>query len=682
MRKVLLAVAVCGVLSVAVADEIFRPGRFTFLNILPCMPGQEEVVARDAIEYAERTGQPYVLYSLTLHPQGRPAMKTVDTCVASYRRFAELLKGTKARPAILLQAILGHWTSDLAEKDTEPWQRAINVAGKVTRYCPLDPGYRAYIRDVGRKLAACRPALILSDDDVRAFSPQAECFCPLHTAEYNRRTGRNLTPDAYRALIAQADWRSAEHKAFADLERETVSGVCRLLREGIDSVDPSIPSGVCQPGWVWSCHDVPDYAAAMASKTQIPFLRLANGIYREGTPKDEVAANTLKTLSEFERLRPRGVLMLDEADTWPHNLFAKSSAAFHAKLAVGAFSGLTGAKAWMVNGHKGDVPVSRHYTDILARHRGLYDALATVAAESAPTGVLIPCHPEFPAESVAKPANIRPVDAKNWASVVFGNYGIPFAATYDFAKDGVYAIAGAAAVGRFSDEQLKAMLSRKALVDGKAAKALVERGFGPYLGVTLRTDKPLQTGEYDERHMRFLTFPKSAQPLLFTANPGAKVLASLIWRESGVAKEFERVSPSAVVFRNPSGGLVATLSSHFDMGGPYLYTEARKALFVGVLAELSGGSLDNVCGNQQNVMALTRRDGEGRDLVLYENLNFDSEDRVLIARARPPAVVEEMDAHGVWRQADATYADGHVTVPGNWPCCGVRVFRLSDKKDL
>ena len=103
---------------------------------------------------------------------------------------------------------------------------------------------------------------------------------------------------------------------------------------------------------------------------------------------------------------------------------------------------------------------------------------------------------------------------------------------------------------------------------------------------------------------------------------------------------------------------------------------------VGVLAELSGGSLDNVCGNQQNVMALTRRDGEGRDLVLYENLNFDSEDRVLIARARPPAVVEEMDAHGAWRQADATYADGHVTVPGNWPCCGVRVFRLSDKKDL
>ena len=63
------------------ADEIFRRDRFTFLNILPCRPGKEELVAKDAIEYAERTGNPYVLYSLTLHPQGKPAMKTVDACI-------------------------------------------------------------------------------------------------------------------------------------------------------------------------------------------------------------------------------------------------------------------------------------------------------------------------------------------------------------------------------------------------------------------------------------------------------------------------------------------------------------------------------------------------------------------------------------------------------------------------
>ena len=247
------AIALIAIAASAVAKDGFREvitdDSFTMLNIIPSSPGREEVAAADAKEFAERTGNPYCLYCLTLHPQGRPAMKTVDAAVASYRKWAKLLEGSAVKPAILLQAIVGHWTSDLAEKDTEPWQRAINVKGAVTRYCPLDPQYQAYIRETARKLAECRPALILSDDDVRAFSPLAECTCPLHVAEYNRRTGGNLTPEGLRALIAKADRKSAAHMAFAELQRDTVKGICQLLREGIDSVDPTIPSGVCEPGW-------------------------------------------------------------------------------------------------------------------------------------------------------------------------------------------------------------------------------------------------------------------------------------------------------------------------------------------------------------------------------------------------------------------------------------------------
>ncbi|MBQ5795111.1 MAG: hypothetical protein IIW14_03860, partial [Kiritimatiellae bacterium] len=232
--------------------EVIRSDSFTMLNIIPCRPGGEALAAADAAEFAERTGNPYCLYSMTLYPQGKPAMKTVDAAVASYRKWAELLKATKVKPAILLQAIIGHWTQDLAEKECESWQRAVNVKGTVTRYCPLDPGYRDYIRETARKLAACAPALILSDDDVRAFSPLAECTCPLHVAEYNRRTGRNLTGDEMRSLLTSVDRRSAEHTVFVEMQRDTVAGVCALIREGIDSVDPGIPSGVCEPGWAWA----------------------------------------------------------------------------------------------------------------------------------------------------------------------------------------------------------------------------------------------------------------------------------------------------------------------------------------------------------------------------------------------------------------------------------------------
>ena len=218
MKKILaFALAACTMfLSVVAADgfrEVVSADSFTMLNIIPSSPGREEMAAADAKEFAERTGNPYCLYCLTLHPQGKPAMKTVEAAVASYRKWAKLLEETSVKPAILLQSIIGHWTNDLAEKDTEPWQRAVNWKGVVTRYCPLDPGYQAYIRETARKLAECRPVLILGDDDIRAFSPLAECTCPLHVAEYNRRTGKKLSPDGLRALLAKADRKSAEHMA-------------------------------------------------------------------------------------------------------------------------------------------------------------------------------------------------------------------------------------------------------------------------------------------------------------------------------------------------------------------------------------------------------------------------------------------------------------------------------------
>lgn len=86
--------------------EVIRSDSFTMLNIIPSSPGSEEVAAADAIEFVERTGNPCCLYSMSLHPQGRPAMKTVDAAVESYRKWTEHLKGSAVKPAILLQSII------------------------------------------------------------------------------------------------------------------------------------------------------------------------------------------------------------------------------------------------------------------------------------------------------------------------------------------------------------------------------------------------------------------------------------------------------------------------------------------------------------------------------------------------------------------------------------------------
>ncbi len=677
-----VAMAVVALLAIgphfggAFASEVVSEDSFTMFNIIPSMPGREEVAAADAIEFAERTGNPYCLYSLTLFPQGKPASKTVDAAVESYRKWAKQLAGSPARPAILLQAIIGHWTQDLAEKEREPWQRAINVKGTVTRYCPLDPGYQAYIRDTARKLAACRPAMILSDDDVRAFSPLAECTCPLHTAEYNRRTGRSLTPEELRKLISKADWRSREHMAFAEMQRDTVMTVCRLLREGIDSVDPSIPSGVCEPFWAWSRRYIPDTARAMAGPNHTAFARLANGEYFESTPKQTVGNITIRTMASAERLRNSGLLLLDEADTWPHNAWSKSAAAFHAKLAVSAFIGLKGAKLWLVNAHKGRYPVNRHYTDILERHRGYYQAISAATRGTSLSGVFVPCAREYPDFSVASGGNCDTCDMEGWVQSIFSWYGIPYCATEDFGQDGIYAISGGKFLSRLTDDDIRAMLSHRALVEGRAAQTLIKRGFGDLMGVELVEDQPLFTGDHSEMRDDFMTYPKSTKPALFRALPGARTLSSFIWRESSFAKDFDRVAASGVAFTNRLGGTVVTTSFTPGLSGSYRCSEARQ-MYVNDLLDAAGGKpFEYSCMNAQNVQTLVRRAPDGTTLLLAENLNYDPENAVRLRRVARPASVEAMSDNGVWTPAAYTHADGILSIPCDWPCYDVKVFRI------
>lgn len=681
MKRAVFVIAVAGA-SLAHSEvkteyrEVIRDDAFSMLNIIPCSPGREDVAAADAKEFAERTGNPYCMYSLTLHPQGRPAMKTVDAGVASYRKWVKHLEGSSVKPAILLQSIIGHWTSDLAEKDTEPWQRAINWKGVVTRYCPLDPGYQAYIRETAKKLAGCRPALILSDDDVRAFSPLAECTCPLHTAEYNRRTGRNLTPEGLRALLAKADRKSPEHMAFAELQRDTVMGVCRLLREGIDAVDPGIPSGVCEPGVAWARRYIADYARTMAGPNHTAWARLANGLYYEGSPKESFGELVLRTMASAERLKGSGVLLLDEADTWPHNLWSKTSVSFNAKLSTSAFIGLKGAKLWLVNTHKGRYPVNRHYTEILERNRGFHSSLSAAVRGTTLQGVLIPCHKDYPRYGVTGNGFRDTFDPYGWAQKIFSWYGIPYRATEDFNLDGIYALGGKSCIDNSSDDDIRAMLSKKALIDGLAARKLIARGFGPLIGVELRPGKVLFTGERNEQTGDFITLPKSSEPPVFDALPGAKALGNLIWRESSLAGDFERVAPSCVLFRNKLGGTVVVTSFHLGLKYSYLYSEARQRYVNDMLDTLNGGTTGNVCMNAQNVLTLSRRAPDGADLVLCVNLNLDTDSGVLLRRASEPSSVELMAPDGAWRNADFAFSDGILRIPGEWTCYGVKVFRI------
>ena len=183
MKRLFLSAALAAFAALALAanDPLFY-------NIAPFSSGAETELAKDMAEYCRRTGNDTVLYELSFHAEGRPAIAKSERLVASYRKLKKELEGSNVKLGMLLQSTLGHWP--VVGDGHEKWQRTVTLTKPGMRFCPLDPGHREFIRETVRLAAKEGPVLIMTDDDVTGFKHDAECFCQLHLAEFERRTGK------------------------------------------------------------------------------------------------------------------------------------------------------------------------------------------------------------------------------------------------------------------------------------------------------------------------------------------------------------------------------------------------------------------------------------------------------------------------------------------------------------
>lgn len=633
-----------------------------FYNIAPFSQGKESELARDMIEYVERTGNDTVLYSLSFHAEGRPALAKSERLLASYRKLRGELEGSKVRLGILLQSTLGHWP--VVGDGHEKWQRTVTLTVPGLRYCPLDPRHRDFIRETVRLAAKEKPVLMMTDDDVTGFKHDDECFCPLHLAEFARRTGKRLTCDELRAVVREG--KDVEMvNAFRQLQEDTVLGFAKLIRDAIDSVDPTIPGCACMPGGEpWRAGRT---AKVMAAEGQPPMLRICNGQYSEfrGDDFSERVALTQVLSNMWKKDVP---CLLDESDTFPHNLWSKSSRSFHAKLASSFFCGLKGGKLWFVNAHRGGCEISRNYTDILSEHRGYYAAVANAVEGASPLGVLLPA-----SDDPARRPGWQDC-CHGWVKEAFGIYGIPFNVEGDFSKDGVWALSGADLVTRrLTKDEIRKILSHRVLIDGPAAEALTELGFAELIGVRAeKGDLVFHNEEMDGLTVKLV--PSDKAPVLKPLT-GAKPITWLIRKDSVKGTE-DRVAPGATVFRNSIGGriVVTAWSSEVSV---YNRRSEQRQIWVGKLLDELNETFAVRAVDHQDILALASRAKDGSTLVEIVNLCYDPLKTISLKVSGKVRKAEYLDNHGRWRPLDIlSQQDGVIRLPLCVDMMEERILRL------
>lgn len=646
-----------------------------FISIVPFFPNDIDYTVRESRHALEASGVRRNAYSMTMQPEGTDVMAKPKLCAKAFRQITEQLKGDGIQCGILIQSTIGHGWAD-ANTCERDWMETINIKGvTLHRLCMLDPNVRAYTRDMIKMLAAEKPAFFLIDDDLRAINNSSngpECFCDLHMAEFNKRSSQKLTREQLIEKIKTAPWDDSAVRLFEQIRRETILGYAKLIRGAIDEVDASIPCGYCSGGGEYLLAG--DIARTLAGKNE-SFLRINNAAYNEmSAPVNNFYSCMFQTAF---KVAAAGKLdsILDESDIFPHNAWSKSAISMHAHITGGILNGVSGGKLWisdLIN--KCDIDIARHRA-ILKKHLGFYNTLLQEVNQlrwQGPNTVLrdpaFRFHPGFA---------LKYLEAKNWSVSILDPLGLP--SHYGKIEKTSINTLTADTVDALSDEELKTVLSGKALIDGGAALKLAERGFVSYLGVKPK-DQPFKTrGETLNGSQYKCRLLNTGSPFLTDLDPKAVPLSKVDTAPYRYAPTEEYVMPGAVFFENAFGGKVITTALSVKSNISTFYSHSRKQWAIALLQRLDPASLPLYANALQHIYFRCGIRPDGNLLAAFYNLSYDSLDEISLTSLYPIRKVEILQGDGAWKEVAFKQNDKKIIIDKNAVCQEFIILKLIKK---
>lgn len=552
--------------------------------------------------------------------------------------------------------------------------------------CPEDPSFRAlFSRNVAHFAEIAHPEFIITEDDfsIHAGASQYGCFCEHHLTAFAKRKGRSYTreelvaafrsdtPEGYALL---GEWRALARDSLVKLSEE--------IRRAVDERTPEIPIGYMQSGGADMDGDcTAAVSRALAGKRHQPFSRFYGASYCGGDAK-EIPKTLFHAI--YSKQHAPDVVAYHESDTFPHTRFFQSAAFMRAMMGTVYAAGFSGS-TFQTQQLLDDPNEEGAYGEMYLRERQRFRAIHKLAKLCTMRGVEIGYDPFWnTVDSYSN--NPRPL----WVRPV-GLFGIPFVTT-----PARVAFWDARQARHCDDRTVMEYLAKGLILDGEAAKVLVERGYGKYLGIDVGEDVTAGMLQYDlaareilredvlpdlaGRHMpsaHMYAKGFNGQQLRITVtDPACRVLSDLV--------SFDRtmIAPVTTCFENQLGGRVAVL-------GITLYNEAtrkenlsqsiynyRRQRLIQSLVDWCGGEYAAVIG-EPNVMLIMnepadRENTTFRALLTLTNLGHDPLDRVRIGlpeHLKNPDQLSILDRNGTWRSIAFCKDESGIIVETSLGCC-------------
>ncbi|MBQ7649970.1 MAG: hypothetical protein IJS15_03375, partial [Victivallales bacterium] len=236
------------------------------------------------------------------------------------------------------------------------------------------------------------------------------------------------------------------------------------------------------------------------------------------------------------------------------------------------------------------------------------------------------------------PAPMFPVSNLKWSSwnYAFGRMGLPFSFS-DGPAEGRLNLITEEQANDLTDDELKAVLSGKVLMDGSAAIALTKRGFGKYCGFNAVEWSGVHVNLERWNGMK-IPIPGGAKIAQLEKLEGVQELSTLFHKGYAFSKDETNVGPGSLYFKNDLGGSVIATAIFYGVQESFkcygVFNETRKRQYIEFISKLTELELYHV--GDTEVMLRYALNSDGSRIVYIYNAGLD--------------VLEEMTFKGIWAE--------------------------------
>lgn len=600
------------------------------------------------------------------HFFGFPTLDRIRCWSRTLKHAGELLRSKGILMSLNPWVTLGHGARGYAppkELGFTAMMTGDDGAVSLDTACPADPAWQRYLAESYALFASANPEILWLEDDHRLHNHGAVrfgCFAQPMLTEFAKRTGKLWErEDLVKAIVGGKGKTRAQWLQFTgDLWIENVA----RIREFVDKMNPNVK--LAQMTSSMAAHTAEgrrwaEYLVAM-SGVHRPITRPHFGPYRDTTGFDFTIGLTL--FRHGLAFAGRGTRCCPELENWPFSYFSKSRRQTILALELTQFFGcrdltfdffsMTGNdprnEPWVVQ----QINAARPRMDALAAlgldrriERGVHvwtDERAAVHQKT--EGKPLTMDSLFPA-----------FDA--WTRV-FTRTGI--ASTFE-TRGSLTAVSGDT-IRAADEKEIERLLRGGLLLDGRAAMALQEMGYGKHLGI--RVERGRATGErcpISIERITDLKFGLKGSPVMGCGQMGFNwgdcriYLHKLIGARA--TSEFQSgdqkpIGPAVTLFENTLGGRVAIYPFDFDSGvsdSVRFYNHPRKCQVQAVLRWLNRGQ-PILATPDPALLAVEQCSVDGMELLAMINLSGDPLDRFNLETSVLSGGMAMLDHEMKWRR--------------------------------